>query len=474
MENQKKKFFNSISDFVSNSMPFNKHIKEELKDKDEKIAIQNKLLEDLGIQITEPSLMASDAKRLSDIMNDMTNRIALKNLKAVYLRNQFIFRGINIRASELISRGFNIVGEDDEGVKKCFELIKKSGGASFIRQSSINADVFGNCYWEKIYNTEGTEIGLLKQIHPMTFGFKTKENTSNIIMGSDKTPLAYMQKIDDPNTGYERFVDVPKKKVSHIKYNTFGDEFSGVSILQPVYDTILRLMNMEQSAAIAALKTANPTTVLQTDAKSPVVLAKWAKVVGNVGSQQQVMLGENQKLILLSPGNQNFNDYADYFLTAVVSATAVPRSILLGGDSKSGGNRAETITLSKHFYTAIRDNQLEFERNINDIFKEYGEIAGFKPPRFVFVDVAEDTEAMGQRAMELYNSGLITLAEARTMIGLGGEPGTKVVNVEKEIKDADMKSWHGYKPGSAEGSQKNEKKDMKTSKDSSLKTDNKI
>ena len=102
-----------------------------------------------------------------------------------------------------------------------------------------------------------------------------------------------------------------------------------------------------------------------------------------------------------------------------------------------------------------------YDLNINDIFKEYGEIAGFKPPRFVFTDVAEDTEAMGQRAMELYGSGLITLDEARTMIGLGGEPGKKVVNVESEIKKSDMESWHGYKPGSPEGSQKNEKRDMK-------------
>jgi hypothetical protein len=445
-------------------------IKEQLEQRESELLASNRLLEELGVdsQTTNPSAIASDQRQLTDIMNEMSRRVDLRCFQSLYLRNQFIFRAVNIRASEMVSRGYDIIGEDSEGVKKCSDLIKNSGGESFLRQSSINADVFGNNYWEHILSQGGKDILLLRQVHPLTFGFKYDEVTHTIIFGDDKTPLMYAQKVFDPELGTEILVDVPKDKITHIKYNTFGDEFSGISTLQPGYDTLIRLMNMEKAAALAAIKTANPLMVLKTNAKSPLILGKWMKTIGKLNGQQEISLGEDQTIEFLSPGRQNFNDYADYFLDAVVSDTGVPKSILLGS---GGDNRAETITLSKHFYRAMRDNQLIFETGINELFQQYADLSGFKAPKFVFRDVAEDADATGQRAVELFQAGLIDREEARTMIGLslGGSSKVSIDGTSKEIKNQDMESWHPYEPGSPAGSQSGNKTKMKSSQDSSFK-----
>ena len=58
----------------------------------------------------------------------------------------------------------------------------------------------------------------------------------------------------------------------------------------------------------------------------------------------------------------------------------------------------------------------------NIIFKEYGELAGFKPPKLVFTDLAEDTEINAKSAIDLFSSGLITQDEGREMIGLKNMP----------------------------------------------------
>ena len=101
----------------------------------------------------------------------------------------------------------------------------------------------------------------------------------------------------------------------------------------------------------------------------------------------------------------------------------------------------------------------------NKIFEEYGELAGFKPPTLLFEDVAEDANLLAQSAIELYGAGLITLSEARQMIGL--EPKTDDVGFKQsasdDLKKRDMEVKHPESPGKAAGSQAGEKKSMKAS-----------
>ena len=118
---------------------------------------------------------------------------------------------------------------------------------------------------------------------------------------------------------------------------------------------------------------------------------------------------------------------------------------------------------------------------MNEIFIYYGKIGKFDPPNFKFSDIAEDADRNGQRAVELFEARLVTLSEARTMIGL--ETGTAIIAelqgpetpVQKQItkdpvtdddlKKSDAKAFHPAKPGSPEGSQKGNKREQKINPD---------
>jgi len=81
-------------------------------------------------------------------------------------------------------------------------------------------------------------------------------------------------------------------------------------------------------------------------------------------------------------------------------------------------------------------------------------MAGFKPPKLVFNDIAEDADRNGQRAAELYAGGLVLLEEARAMIGL---------ETSKEIKD-ELKDAKPLDPSKSkiDPNAEEKKQDMKT------------
>lgn len=435
----------------------------------------NKALLESSNSSTFPSSPAIEQKKIEDPQNLISKRIPVKQLQHLYLNNQFVFRGINVRADELITRGYEVIGEDKDGIEKCKQLIENSGGINLFRQLSVNVDIAGDGYLEKVRNKAGNAIVYLRHINPVNFGFLNDPVTEKIIIGTDGKPKAYMQLVTDKE-GKEERVEVDKERISHLMFNTFADEFNGISSIQPVYNTSIRLMNMEHAAAEAAVKTANPLLIGETTTKSPQELAKWSQMFGRVSGKEQIFLPMGMKLYTISPGNQNFNDYADYFLDAVVAALGVPKSILTGTSDAGGGNRSTVTTQSKHFYSVIRANQRYMEKLFTEIFEEYAELAGFKAPKLVFSDIAEDNAANSQWAIELYRVGLLTLTEARGMIGyttdeqqkkelseeisldeanagMGGEP-------SPDKKD-EKESWHPASETNVSGSQKGLKRQQK-------------
>jgi hypothetical protein len=459
-------FIDKITQYLG--LPSKKSI-EELQ---ETIETQNVLLKnkDEANSQTSASMMAKETQEQKDPQGLIKKRVPVRELQLLYLNNQLIFRAINVRADELITRGYHLVGDDKEGIKKCQELIDNSGGDNLFWQLSTNTDCTGDGYLEKVPNVSKTAIKKLRHINPVTFGFWTDESQKDrVVVDSNGLPVAYMQIITNINGAEER-KKIAKERIAHLRFNTFADEFKGISTIQPVYNTAIRLMNMEHAAAEAAVKTANPTWIVKTKTKSPMELAKWANILGRISAQEVVFLPEGIEIELKSPGNENFSSYSEYFENAVVASTAVPKSILTGSSGKDSGNRSTSQVISKHFYSLIRSNQRYVEELFNQIFIDYANMAGFKPPKLVFNDIAEDADRNGQRAVDLFLAGIITLEEARHTIGLEStkeileklesvktDKTKSNIDPDKEDKKQDMIAWHPPEPGSVAGSQKNEK-----------------
>ena len=413
---------------------------------------------------TDPSAIALRTTEHSSGDNVPNIRKTIKQFFTLYLTNQFVSRAINVRADTIISRGYMIVGDDPEGEDACRELVENSGGTNLIWQLSVNTDIAGDGFLEKVYNQNKNKILKLKHVHPLTLTFTKDKQTDKIEVDSTtKEPKSYTQYYVDKN-GVNKEKVVSKERIEHLRYNTLGDEFTGISTIQSGYDTIVRLMNMEFSAADAAVKTANPIIIGKCNTKSPNQVSQWASIIGKITEKGQVFIPEGMEFDMLSPGTQNFSDYSEYFLNAVVSTFGVPKSILLGSSGDSGSSRSEGVVLTRHFYTMISGLQKYVADYFNRIFEEYAELGGFKAPIMIFPDIAEDTNVNIDSVINLYNSGIITVDEARELIGLQilkrENPSLPKEEIADTVRRKDMETWHNN-PGQRSGSQAGVKKAQK-------------
>ena len=438
-------------------------IKNELLQLKNTIQIQKELLE--STQNTNPSGLAIEAEEKYTTQSTGI-RVSPVKLQQMYFNNQYIFRAINVRANELITRGYRILNGDEKGREKCTKLIERSGGSLFLKQWSTNTDVWGNGWIEKVRSRDKKEITRLSFIHPATFGWKTKGMQSNVIdIGSDIQPTGCQQKTIDEN-GIEMIIPIDKNNIELLTFNKIADEFIGVGIIQPIYSTINRLMRMEAAAADAAVKAANPMWVGYFDTVSETTVRKWAHFLGRLTTKEQIFLPRGAKIELLSPKRQLFSEYSEYYVDSIIAGTGVPKSLLLGRSGDT--NRAESIVHSRHFQTLIESNQHAMENVIDKIFKEYGKLDNFDPPIFRFNEILEDADLMSDKAERLFSTGIITREEAREMLGLE-ENTTNTFNRVKSSPERELKKQEreAYFPSSTEspgsGSQRNVKKKQKRS-----------
>src|SRR3990167_2374429 len=132
--------------------------KADLQKIEEQLATKELLLKrtedelDSAKPITYTSSLAREVKASEDPQGLVVKRVPIKELQLLYLNNQFIFRAVNARADELTTRGYDIDGKDEEGLRRCKDLITKSGGINLFWQLSVNCDVAGDAYLELVPN----------------------------------------------------------------------------------------------------------------------------------------------------------------------------------------------------------------------------------------------------------------------------------------------------------------------------------
>src|SRR3990167_6315165 len=131
--------------------------------------LQEQKEKEIKTLLTNPSTIAlSTTKHDPGYGLDKVKK-TVKQLFILYLTNQYVARAVNIRADTLVSKGYKILGSDKEGVQACNELVENSGGTNLFWQLSVNTDIAGDGFLEKLYNLKKNKILKLKHVHPITF-----------------------------------------------------------------------------------------------------------------------------------------------------------------------------------------------------------------------------------------------------------------------------------------------------------------
>jgi hypothetical protein len=275
---------------------------------------------------------SSDRIQAEDVVN-FKNFQGKMLLYILYRREPKIFRALNARANLAVSRGFKIIPKNDKQkkiVKNFLSKLHPTDPVTYLvdmfRRLSIDTDWSGTGFWEKIYSKNAELIGF-DIVHPLHMDFK-RDTRGNIIFFGN-LPYAWHQKVDN------RERDVELHRIASLKYNLVGDEFLGMSTIEPMFNSSHRLLNIEEGIAQGVFRHGTPlhdiTVGDESHSPNPEMLDAASQEVKGIGYMTEYIHPPWYRVQLIESFSLGkASKYVDPFIDNLVAATGIPRFIILG------------------------------------------------------------------------------------------------------------------------------------------------
>jgi len=316
------------------------------------------------------------------------NELDPKTLDNLYATVPEISRAIDLRGAAIISKGFEISPRDDTQEAKdfaslCLKIINNSGGTTFFEQWQKNADLYGNGYVEMVAEEDGDKITKLVHVHAYMFGYELEEYVES---GQTKTRIKLDKNTQEP-VGYATYkyddlkrINVNVKKIdkeiiAHLKYKVVGDALYGVSIIQPMYGSVLRKLRLEKAIEDAGRLVSSPKIVISGEFADDEEAKREAKEAASLDVSDVVILQNGKEFEIVNPGETSLPQLRDIFITNITAATGIPRPILTSEGNDI--NKATIVELMKDLRSNMRSNMNKIKDLIeNKIFYMIGETHG--------------------------------------------------------------------------------------------------
>ncbi len=291
-------------------------------------------------QQTSPSIISVQREFVIDI--DATDPMELDRL---YASVPEISRTIDLRGAASIYRGYEIEAADDSQsalgyAQLCASILDKSGGVDFIEQWQKNADLYGNGYVELITDSDGDagKVIELAHIHSYNFGYEletiqnqeTGEEFTRIKLDKEtKKPVGFASYKLNETTGLLENVDTYElNKIAHLKYKVIGDAFYGISIVSPMFGSVIGKLEIEKSIRDAARLVAAPKIVIKGDFPDEESARAQAKEAASLDVNDVIVLDNADDFKFVEPGQTSLPSLREIFITNITTASGIPRPVL--------------------------------------------------------------------------------------------------------------------------------------------------
>jgi hypothetical protein len=205
---------------------------------------------------------------------------------------------------------------------------------TLLRSLWVDAELFGTGFIDPQWNKKKTEYVSFKKIHPVSMDLlRTGEGgfSNSVQMDKKGNPKGWIQEINNKKK------ELSFKDITFLSFKNIGDEILGISLIESVYKTTWRLMNIEEGLATAIFRHGFPlydiTISGGIDGRPPTKeqLDDAAKQVGGLNYKSEFIHPPNYKVKLLEAFSLGKGeDYTDNFVSLICSATGLPRWFLLG------------------------------------------------------------------------------------------------------------------------------------------------
>jgi len=358
----------------------------------------------------------------SDMYSSSVKKPLTKDLEFVFKRYPIVSRGIEIRANEFISRGYEIK-HDSKRIKKWLtKFLKDNKFELLVRQSHINADLYGNGYIEIMYNGDGTDIKGLKLLHPKYIDVQRDPHSGAVLFDYMGNLKGYVQKIG------QQEIKLRPDQIIHFVFRKIGDEILGYPLIEPALKTIERAMNVEEGAAQGMYRHGFPQLDIEVgdedNPPTPAMIDDIAKSVEDLNSKNEFVHSHYIKAkILESSTTKDIGLYPEIFIKQVVACLGVPEPLILGTGENS--NKAVADVQLMDFRAQMGAEQKISAVEIEDkLFNKLAALKGWKDdPELEWNEILPEEEtAKTGRVATLFEKLIVTRNEARELLGFPPTP----------------------------------------------------
>lgn len=372
----------------------------------------------IGGSINNAKGVNDEAASKAEYRGTSAKRVNKARLEAIYASDPICFAGVNWISALTGANGFDLEGEKSD-VKVVEEFHERVRFEAWIKRVATNLAIHGTTFNEIIPNKEGTIISSLYMIDAksMDFGKKEGRNKTEVFdLDNYGRPKFYVQHPYDWDGTMNQGREFKYNDILCLRLRTITDELWGVGVLEPIYRTTMRKMNIEEALAEAIYKVGFPVPIMYVGDKEHEPSANEVNQVDaqmkNFNYRKNVTLAYHNKLdVGVMAGTFGYANVAslNYYLEEQIAGIGIPKSVIMG--SGEGANRATLEQLTEIGARNIESIHRSIEEGLNGmVYKQMldkGQISGLVKIKFRPLKVEEKFTKM-DTLIGLMQAGLLT------------------------------------------------------------------
>lgn len=357
------------------------------------------------------------------------------DLYQMYVSNPIVFNTVNKYVQILMSPGFKFVAEDKESedfFTNFYEGIGETG--SETDQYDLMSDtlkhqfVGGEGWQENIYNKTGTRIVDLDIINPLSMDY-ARDSAGRVAMDlKTNNPIGFIQSAptdidvehlrkfaapDGVSLNHNQ-VYLPPSRVTHFKLYKVGDGFSGLGIVEPIFNSSIRKLNSEKGFAESAAKLGSPIITAEIGDSlhepTPQQIKNTLDEISKVNQKSAFAHPYTTKLKLLEPRKpEKLREYLDYFEAVETTGMGMPAAFASGiGEATNRSTLARQEYILKISLKEIirRTTRTIEQKQLKVMAKQY---KLKEVPKIVWGEIAiEELDSKAKRLTNYINAGILT------------------------------------------------------------------
>ena len=330
-------------------------------------------------------------------------RVPASELELTYLHNPLIFNGINKIVQTIMSADHELVCKNPT-VKKYFsDFFDDLGnsGSDITWEELLSAiykyqTIYGKTWIENVYNKRGNRIVDWDLIDPKKMDY-LKNSAQNIVLDEFGNPRGYVESLPYDTSARKQqtlpliasegtlppnAIFLEPKRVAQLKLFVIGDGFYPIGLIEPIYQTSLRKLNIEEALANAIWRHGFPTFLAKIgDANhepTPQQVQHTLDKLRDSSFKQELAVPYFTDLsILESKKSERLREHLEYFQDQEVAGLGIPKPFCTGGGEAT--NRATLGNQQDMFQLTLRDiTDKTADSNRKYMFKPLCDLEGFK------------------------------------------------------------------------------------------------